>query len=84
MTAILVTVGVVLFLVGVGVAIGVVVHDVTAYELRQTRDSREAKVRADMDALMRVQQLNAAFLAARQGLWDEARRHQNPGRWSAK
>lgn len=84
MTTILVTVGVVLLLVGVGVVIGVAVRSVTAYEPRHTRDSREAKVRADMDALMRVQQLNVAFLAARQGLWDEARRHQNPGHWSAK
>jgi len=83
-TTILVTVGVVLLLVGVGIAIGLVARNALTYEPRHTRDSREAKVRADMDALMRVQQLNAAFLAARQGLWDEARRHQNPGHWSAK
>ena len=84
MTTILLTVGVVLLMLGVGVVVGIVAHSVLAYEPRHARNHREAKVRADMDALMRVQQLNAAFLAARHGLLDEARRHQNPGHWSAK
>jgi hypothetical protein len=47
--------------------------------VREHLTVRDAAVRADMDALARVQQLNMAFVSARGAMWDEARRHQVPG-----
>ncbi|MDQ7903085.1 hypothetical protein RB614_00935 [Phytohabitans sp. ZYX-F-186] len=39
---------------------------------------RDATVRADMDALAQLQQLNTAFVAARDAMWEEAARHSSP------
>jgi hypothetical protein len=68
-----------LALVGGGAIVGWLSADRFAGERRQRLDQQEAEVQAEMDALMRAQRLNAAFLAARRAMWEEAQRHRTRG-----
>lgn len=63
---------------GGGVVFGLVAAEDSTAGVRGHRSARDATVRADMDALARVQQLNATFVAARGAMWEEAQRHQAP------
>jgi hypothetical protein len=66
-------------LFGGGIAFGFLSSDRLNIARKQRLDQQEAQVRAEMDALMRTQQLNTAFLAARRVMWDEAQRHRMSG-----
>lgn len=66
-------------LFGGGIAFGRLSSDRRHQVRKQRLDRQEAEVQTQMDALMRAQQLNAAFLAARRALWDEAQRHRMSG-----
>lgn len=66
-------------LFGGGVVFGLLSADRHYRERKQRLDQQASAVQTQMDAMVRTQRLNAAFLAARRAMWQEAQRHRMSG-----
>lgn len=65
-----------LALVSVGLIVGYLCANHSVPGRHRALGRREALQRAESEALLTAQRLNAAFMAARRAMWEEASRHR--------
>lgn len=66
-------------LLSVGIVVGAFFNRLLTDDRLQALDRKEAKLRAEQDALLAQQRLNTAFMESRRLMWEEAvRQHPRP------